>query len=242
LISIKIYSINSTKIDWYDYGFRFYDPAIGRFPSLDPLADRFAHVSPYNYAENRPIDGIDLWGLQWVGNTAIMVDAQKGNSSSFSGKDYMNAVVKGTAKGFSYGGKIASMFTGNPLALILMPTAIGLSIANDVKPDVLPENAPDCVTGAVFSVGDEIVEEVTGQPSDIFQETGELIESLATGKGLFKKVKNASNLVDKVTKPVEIVNEVIDVVEEVKNSTGKNSNNSTTTGTTQTTTDNEEDK
>jgi len=52
-------------LNWMDYGFRMYDPVLGRFPSLDPKADEFNWVSPYNYAENRPIDGIDLWGLQW---------------------------------------------------------------------------------------------------------------------------------------------------------------------------------
>ena len=50
----------------YDYGFRIYNPAIGRFLSVDPLAGEFPWVTPYNYAENRPIDGIDLWGLQYV--------------------------------------------------------------------------------------------------------------------------------------------------------------------------------
>lgn len=54
------------KIHWYDYGFRFYDPAIGRFPSLDPLADEFENLSPYNYASNNPVTCIDLWGLQGV--------------------------------------------------------------------------------------------------------------------------------------------------------------------------------
>jgi RHS repeat-associated protein len=58
--------LDLTQFFCYDYGFRFYDPALGRFPSLDPKADAFPHVSPYNYAENRPIDGIDLWGLQWA--------------------------------------------------------------------------------------------------------------------------------------------------------------------------------
>jgi RHS repeat-associated protein len=53
-------------LNWYDYGFRYYDPTIGRFTGVDPIADKFAHVSPYNYAENEPVAHIDLWGLQKV--------------------------------------------------------------------------------------------------------------------------------------------------------------------------------
>ncbi len=41
-----------------------YDPAIGRFPSIDPIADQFPHASTYNYAENEPVGSIDLHGLQ----------------------------------------------------------------------------------------------------------------------------------------------------------------------------------
>jgi RHS repeat-associated protein len=68
----NLYLYNGKELDedfglnWYHYGFRMYDPQLGRFPSLDPKADEFAYVSPYNYAENSPIDGIDLWGLQYV--------------------------------------------------------------------------------------------------------------------------------------------------------------------------------
>jgi len=62
-------------LDWLDLGFRFYDPVIGRFPSLDPLADKFYWVSPYNYAENSPIANIDLWGLQKVYYTVGMDEA-----------------------------------------------------------------------------------------------------------------------------------------------------------------------
>ena len=39
---------------------------MGRFPCIDPLAERFAWVSPYNYAENEPVGHVDLWGLQKV--------------------------------------------------------------------------------------------------------------------------------------------------------------------------------
>lgn len=52
----------------YEYGFRYYDAAIGRFTGVDPIADQFAFVSPFNYAENEPVNNRDLWGLQKGGN------------------------------------------------------------------------------------------------------------------------------------------------------------------------------
>jgi len=35
-----------------------------RFIGIDPIAEKYAFVTPYNYAENSPIANIDLWGLQ----------------------------------------------------------------------------------------------------------------------------------------------------------------------------------
>jgi len=61
-------------LDWSYYGFRMYDAAIGRFPSVDPIADQFAFVSPFNYAENEPIGGIDLHGLQRVGVNGMLTE------------------------------------------------------------------------------------------------------------------------------------------------------------------------
>ncbi|MEQ8362972.1 MAG: DUF6443 domain-containing protein [Cyclobacteriaceae bacterium] len=39
----------------YETFFRQYDPALGRFTAIDPLASSFAGVTPYNYAFNDPI-------------------------------------------------------------------------------------------------------------------------------------------------------------------------------------------
>ena len=49
----------------YDYGFRIYNPAIGRFLSIDPLSPDYPELTPYQFASNRPIDGIDIDGLEW---------------------------------------------------------------------------------------------------------------------------------------------------------------------------------
>jgi RHS repeat-associated protein len=51
-------------LGWLDYGARWFDPVIGRFNCVDPIAEDFAHVSTFNYAENEPVGSIDLWGLQ----------------------------------------------------------------------------------------------------------------------------------------------------------------------------------
>ena len=41
----------------YDYGFRIYNPGIGRFLSVDPLTKGFPELTPYQFASNSPILG-----------------------------------------------------------------------------------------------------------------------------------------------------------------------------------------
>jgi len=50
-------------LDWYDYGGRYYDPAIGRFTGIDPLAEVEPAWTPYRYAFNNPLIYIDPDGL-----------------------------------------------------------------------------------------------------------------------------------------------------------------------------------
>ncbi len=48
-----------------DYGFRLYNPIIGKFLSVDPLTKSYPAWTPYAFAMNRVIDGIDLDGAEW---------------------------------------------------------------------------------------------------------------------------------------------------------------------------------
>ncbi len=49
--------------NWLDYGARMYYPELGRWMTIDPLADAMAHTSPYAYVYNNPVSFIDPFGL-----------------------------------------------------------------------------------------------------------------------------------------------------------------------------------
>ena len=49
-------------LDWYDYGARMYDAALGRWHAVDPMSEKYYSWSPYTYCKNNPVLRIDLDG------------------------------------------------------------------------------------------------------------------------------------------------------------------------------------
>ena len=56
-------------LDWYDYGARHMSPDIGRFISIDPMAEKYYNISPYAYCGSNPVNIIDPNGMDWVQRT-----------------------------------------------------------------------------------------------------------------------------------------------------------------------------
>lgn len=84
-------------LNWYDYGWRNYDPAISRWVNTDPLAEQFPNMSPYAFCNNNPVYFIDPTGMateqnEWIpkvnedGSTSYI--AEKGDTAATFAKQY----------------------------------------------------------------------------------------------------------------------------------------------------------
>lgn len=58
---------SETGLDYF--GARYFDSEVGRWTSVDPLADKYPGWSPYNYTANNPLNYIDPNGMDWYSTT-----------------------------------------------------------------------------------------------------------------------------------------------------------------------------
>ncbi len=90
--------INGTQLDWYDYGFRFYDAALARWHAIDPRVEKYYSWTPYNYCFNEPINNVDPRGdTVFVKVTNEVIGTTKINlfsSSEVSGDDAVTQETK----------------------------------------------------------------------------------------------------------------------------------------------------
>ena len=88
--NVQPYKYNSKELDrkgglnWYDYGARYYDVALGRWHAVDPSGEKYYNWTLYGYCKSNPVLRIDLDGKDdYVINNRGRVRLESVNKNSF---------------------------------------------------------------------------------------------------------------------------------------------------------------
>jgi RHS repeat-associated protein len=152
------FKFNGKELDsetgMYYYGARYYDPSLSIWMSVDPLAEQFPNLSPYNYTMNNPINMIDP-----DGRAAEMVNPVYGSHGGYIGN---------TSEGFKgmpiiYDGD-ADVTTMNSTELINQG---GSNLNKTNLKDAARDNIESHIANAELNDGLNVGEKITIKSADL---------------------------------------------------------------------------
>ena len=211
--NVQPYKYNGKELDtkkglnWYDYGARHYDAALGRWFVVDPLAEKMYAWSPYAYCFNNPMKYVDEKGeIPWLVSAAVGAFVDYGFQviqNVAEGQSFVQSLTNVNTKSImiSAAASATGVGLGNVVAKGIKAVQIGakagkvLQFSGDIAVDATMSVTSQVISGEGISAEKVVVDIIAGTVGGkVGDKTKSSAQRTETGKRLHREADRAQRL------------------------------------------------